>query len=421
MRRWFQSWADNLDPSVRSGDNDLRSWGQFFIASLVVMIVAAFVPGPSDFFQLSFPPAAALMGVACVVGVSGNLYDRIKRFSLLNYARAVLVNSFFLHLAAYAQIIYSEKPGAFVMGALPLLVACFHGYNYRATPSHPFVPLVGVVAAACAFALRPSAEHAAIFAIVTPACVGGALMLGTIGLRAQHQRNKHEALRSAISAQMLDERAAAVNRLSETLLEILRRNHDAGNALSTSLLTAEALAELTKGRIEEPAEIEDMHEVALTLRDALGRLKRLVDETRQIGRGQTHSSTAEPANPAEVAAAVVREVGARFPEVAVELRVAERATGHRVGVSGGSERLHDVLTNLLVNACEGNGRRGATRVLLSIDLEPAVSVVAIQVVDDGPGFSPELLANPITGFHTSKPNGMGLGLYTAERLLRASG
>ncbi|MCG8592523.1 MAG: ATP-binding protein, partial [Proteobacteria bacterium] len=104
-----------------------------------------------------------------------------------------------------------------------------------------------------------------------------------------------------------------------------------------------------------------------------------------------------------------------------ELRVAERAAGHRVGVSGGPARLHDVLANLLVNACEGDGRRGATRVLLSIDLEPAVSVVAIQVVDDGPGFSPELLANPITGFRTSKPNGMGLGLYTAERLLRASG
>ena len=50
-----------------------------------------------------------------------------------------------------------------------------------------------------------------------------------------------------------------------------------------------------------------------------------------------------------------------------------------------------------------------------------VGSVAISVCDDGPGFSAEHLAGPITGFQSTKADGTGLGLYTAERLVRASG
>jgi two-component system, NtrC family, C4-dicarboxylate transport sensor histidine kinase DctB len=43
------------------------------------------------------------------------------------------------------------------------------------------------------------------------------------------------------------------------------------------------------------------------------------------------------------------------------------------------------------------------------------------VEDDGPGFREEQLAGPIEGLSTTKVNGTGLGLYTSERLVRASG
>jgi len=45
----------------------------------------------------------------------------------------------------------------------------------------------------------------------------------------------------------------------------------------------------------------------------------------------------------------------------------------------------------------------------------------LTIADDGPGFSEAMLSAPFRGFHTTKAGGTGLGLYTAERLLRASG
>lgn len=44
-----------------------------------------------------------------------------------------------------------------------------------------------------------------------------------------------------------------------------------------------------------------------------------------------------------------------------------------------------------------------------------------DIVHDGPGFSPAALATAIAAFDTSKPSGTGLGLYTTERLILASG
>lgn len=43
------------------------------------------------------------------------------------------------------------------------------------------------------------------------------------------------------------------------------------------------------------------------------------------------------------------------------------------------------------------------------------------ISDDGPGFPPERLAVPIQGLSSTKPQATGLGLYTSECLVRASG
>lgn len=72
------------------------------------------------------------------------------------------------------------------------------------------------------------------------------------------------------------------------------------------------------------------------------------------------------------------------------------------------------------NAFEGNGERGATKVDVRAKGDP-VGHVTIEVVDDGPGFTDAALRDRISAFGTTKKNGGGLGLYTAERLITASG
>jgi steroid delta-isomerase-like uncharacterized protein len=79
------------------------------------------------------------------------------------------------------------------------------------------------------------------------------------------------------------------------------------------------------------------------------------------------------------------------------------------------------LEHLATNACEGHDAAGARAVEIAVEEQPQLEALAVRVSDDGPGFSPEMLARPVAPFATSKQNGTGLGLYTAERLVRASG
>jgi C4-dicarboxylate-specific signal transduction histidine kinase len=114
-----------------------------------------------------------------------------------------------------------------------------------------------------------------------------------------------------------------------------------------------------------------------------------------------------------------RELHAR---VAIEVTLASAAAEHaRVAVCGGDDGLDRVLDALLANACEGDGVRAASRIAVRVGAEGEVDVVSVEIADDGPGFSPEQLAASPQPFATTKPERLGLGLYTAERILFASG
>jgi signal transduction histidine kinase len=81
-----------------------------------------------------------------------------------------------------------------------------------------------------------------------------------------------------------------------------------------------------------------------------------------------------------------------------------------------------VLVNLLVNACEGNGSRRARNVLVRLLPEQSArSHVRFELVDDGPGFHPELLQASLGGGLTTKPAGTGLGLSLIAHVVEASG
>jgi len=88
---------------------------------------------------------------------------------------------------------------------------------------------------------------------------------------------------------------------------------------------------------------------------------------------------------------------------------------------GGALTLRRILENLLVNACEGDGQKGATCVEIEIERDTSGGRIQMLISDDGPGFKSEQLTRHIELFASTKPQGSGLGLYTCERLLRASG
>jgi two-component system C4-dicarboxylate transport sensor histidine kinase DctB len=54
-------------------------------------------------------------------------------------------------------------------------------------------------------------------------------------------------------------------------------------------------------------------------------------------------------------------------------------------------------------------------------VEPLSGRLEVVIIDDGPGFQAARLTGPAEELYTTKPQGTGLGLYTSECLLRASG
>jgi C4-dicarboxylate-specific signal transduction histidine kinase len=233
---------------------------------------------------------------------------------------------------------------------------------------------------------------------------------------SRRRREREQALRAALEARLWEDRVEHADPQETDPEENRRRQHEANNALSTALLSAQFLLAASH---TDP----DQHLAAEELVDALQRLKRMISE------GRTAATTTGPSAPlvapTELLVGVLasaRRVRARHAQVAVEVTLASAALERtRVAVCAGADGLARVLDALLDNACEGDGARAAARVAVRVGAEGEVDVVSLEIADDGPGFPKEQLATPSRAFATTKAGHLGLGLYTAERILFASG
>ncbi len=82
-------------------------------------------------------------------------------------------------------------------------------------------------------------------------------------------------------------------------------------------------------------------------------------------------------------------------------------------IHGDREHLEQVITNLVFNARDALGSRGAIDVAVSLDKD----LVRITVRDNGPGIPPQMLDRIFEPLFTTKRNGTGLGLAIARRLM----
>lgn len=73
-----------------------------------------------------------------------------------------------------------------------------------------------------------------------------------------------------------------------------------------------------------------------------------------------------------------------------------------------------ILLNLLTNALEAV--EGAAQKVISLHIVPTLASWELTVTDSGGGLSPEVLDALFRPFHTTKPDGLGLGLSLSQRL-----
>lgn len=415
LRAAFRRWVRAQDVAEVLQASSVSAWLALIALVGVMLAALRWAPGhelfdvPTGTALLCFLPALPDFAFAL-------LHQKRPRIEPWGWGLSLL-GTCGLQFFVASLMALSELKGATAFGGLLLFTAAFHGRLFRVTPGTPFLAVGTAVALLLAATLSRSREHLSLFAVLGPAALMAELYLGTFAVRHDRTAAEAQRLRAAVQAQMLEQQERDVGRLSQALTEVMGYGNDLHNALVAAGAAADMLNVVGMQRNGAPrAEYETL---VRQLQDQLTHMRYRVEDIRQKTRRHAGSEP-ESVDLVPVLDSVRQSVGVRFPEVDIQVAV-DRGEPLRALVRGGATTLRRVVENLVLNACEGDGARAAARVHLSARTEPYSGRLEMVISDDGPGFPPERLQAPIQGLSSTKPQGTGLGLYTSECLIRASG
>lgn len=400
MREELGAWAATADLELMAEHHSFRHYASVGLFCAAVVFGVNATSGARAYIQLdphrwavrALPPLAALLVLTA------------RRRARASVPELLLAGPLVTLVAA--SFLASSGPNvAQMFGAFVILTIVVHGYLERATPRRPFVVVAdATVALAVAFSLSSSPQRTVLLIMTMAGAVAGVL----VGMGASHAtrvRQERLAMREAILAA---ERAAQVLAAQGHVVASRANAHDVRDQLTVALAGAamarEALA-------QEPPAHGELRELLDATFEALERAATLSNE----GRLGTLAALA-PVCVAEVVAPILRSMRLRFPSVRFEWLGSDHEA---VWIDRGATTLERIVQNLVVNACEGDGRSGCTHVRLALSIDPVDACLTVE--DDGPGFDPSQLGGPAAEFSSTKTGGTGLGLYTVERLVGASG
>ncbi len=151
-------------------------------------------------------------------------------------------------------------------------------------------------------------------------------------------------------------------------------------------------------------------------------LSRLVDDLRTLVLAE--SGTLElKREPADLTSLIRETVSAFQSQVdAAQVKIESALADDFPPLEIDSERIRQVLSNLISNALRYTPHGGAIRIRLSKSVSESEKCAMIEVQDSGPGIDPIDLPHIFDRFYKSgDSHGMGLGLSIAEFLVEAHG
>lgn len=218
-----------------------------------------------------------------------------------------------------------------------------------------------------------------------------------------------------------ERRAAAAQRMAEIGAMTGGLAHEIKNPLSTIGLNAQLLAE---GVDELPVPSDEKGRLTRrigALRRETDRLRGILDDfLRYAGELRL-----DP-HPLDVNEIVTELADFFHPQAEAQgARLSVMLADGRTLVSADARQLKQAILNLMLNAVQAMAsqsperpRELMLRTARGTD-EDRSPIVTIQVVDTGPGMSPETRASLFTPYYTTRSGGTGLGLPTARRIIEA--
>src|SRR6267142_2078086 len=163
-------------------------------------------------------------------------------------------------------------------------------------------------------------------------------------------------------------------------------------------------------QLENPELPDSMRAETKIVLEEVGRLSTKLNQLLQFSRPAVRGGSAIGSCDARVA---VEEVAGVLSHEAERrgVKMQTKVSGNSAKVAASAEALHDIVSNLVVNALEATPRGG--RVLVAAVSKGSECVLAVE--DDGPGVPVALQEKILQPFFTTKSQGTGLGLAIVAR------
>jgi len=337
----------------------------------------------------------------------------------LRYGHAILSSllTFALFLLFREPTRSGIDPGVPVLLALVPILGC----AYVAGPGPALLAImIDVPAIVClvlaptgGLTLRSSREFSLVLSFV--------LVSGLVSYFATLLRNSffnlvelnRERESALLSAKAAEAQASSANRAKDRFLSLI--SHELRSPLNVVGLSVELLrSELSAAKEEVRHELERIESANAQLRQLIGEL--LDSSSIASGKLRIEKTPVEVFKPVSEAVNQLRPA-AQSKGVTLELKV----DGNPGIVDADSQRLHQILVNLVTNSIKFTPSGGTVKVAI----KPSPDSVELQVCDNGQGISAEELPHIFERFwqseKTSQPSGLGLGLYIVQTLVEAHG
>ncbi len=187
--------------------------------------------------------------------------------------------------------------------------------------------------------------------------------------------------------------------------------HDMKNHLGTVLLNLQLLSEDF-----EDAKSQRERRAAERIKLMIGECQRLVDLSNDFLRfARIEELHLEPTDLGDVLARLIDFVGPTARDKNITIDCYPCTDLPPVNID--RDMIEKVLLNLLLNAEDAMPEGGT----LTMQARVEAREVVLSVIDTGCGIEPEVVAKLFKPFFTTKPDGNGLGLATARKIIAAHG